>query len=166
RRPFEVVSTDVIARAMARTLELLLRLQPSRRASQVSALGEDRIETRLGANDPGAEILLELFAHLANHVIVRQAGLELRWRQKEHARKRRANRREQTDQRECTETRPSEHAQKIAPAPQCAELGFFLVPLRPFFRLLVLAPLLEFGGIGRSLLFECNRHLSDATSRL
>src|ERR1035437_4566867 len=65
-----------------------------------------------------------------------------------------------------TEPRPSEHAQKIVPAPQCAELGLFLVPLRPFFSLLVLAPLLEFGGIGRSLLFECNSHLSDAISQL
>src|ERR1017187_6701604 len=166
RRPFEVESGDVIARAVARTFELLLGLQPSRRASQMGAFGEDRVETRLGADDPGAEILLELLAHFANHVIIRQAGLEFRWRQKEHARKRRANRREQADQRECTESRPSEHTQKIAPTPQCAGFGLFLVPLRPFFRLLVLTPLLEFGRIGRSLLFECDRHLSDATSQL
>src|SRR5208282_5503039 len=162
RRPFEVESTDVVARAVARTFELLLGLQPSRGASQMGAFGEDGVETRLGANDPGAEVLLVLFTHFANHVIVRQAGLEFRGRQKEHARKRRANRREQTDQRECTEPRPSEHAQKIAPAPQRAELGIFLVALR----LLVLAPLLEFGGACRSLLFESSSHLSDVTSQL
>src|SRR5208283_3379184 len=91
RRSFEVESADVIAGAVARTLELLLGLQPSRRASEVSALGKDRVEPCLGANDPGAEILLVLFAHFADHVVVGQAGLELRWRQKEHARKRRAN---------------------------------------------------------------------------
>src|ERR1700722_2149246 len=33
RRPFEVQPTDVIAGAVARTLELLLGLEPSRRAS-------------------------------------------------------------------------------------------------------------------------------------
>src|ERR1019366_1384735 len=132
RRPFEVESADIEARAVARTFELLLGLQPSRRASQMGAFGEDRVETRLGANDPGAEILLVLLAHFANHVIVRQAGLEFRWRQKEHARKRRANRREQANQRECTEPGPSERAQKIAPAPQCAELGFSPVALGLF----------------------------------
>src|SRR6266436_3462433 len=74
RRSFKVESADVVARAMARTLELLLRLQPSRRASEMSALGEDRVKAGLGADDPGAEILLEFFADLANHVVVGQAG--------------------------------------------------------------------------------------------
>src|SRR5580658_5637642 len=166
RRSFEVESADVIAGAVARALKLLLRLQPSRRASEMRALGEDRVEAGLGANDPGAKILLEFFADFANDVVVGEAGLELRRRQEEHARKCRAHGGQQADQREYAEAGPSEHAEKIATAPQRAELGFFLVTLRAFFCLLVLAPLLQFGGIGRGLLFECNCHLSDVTSQL
>src|ERR1700722_8302266 len=166
RRPFEVKPADVVTGAVARTLELLLSLQPSRRAAQMSALGEDRVEARLGADDPGAKILLVFFTDFADHVVVGQAGLELRRRQEEHARERRADRGEQTDQREYAEASPSEHAQKIAAAPQRAELGFFLVAFRAFFCLLVLAPLLEFGGISRSFFLECNSHLSDATSHV
>src|SRR5208283_5494286 len=142
RRSFEVESADVIAGAVARTLELLLRLQPSRGASQMRALGEDRVEAGLGANDPGAEILLEFFADLADHIVVRKTGLEFRGGQKKHTWKRRANGGEQPDQREYAEPRPSEHAQKIATAPQRAEFRFFLVALRAFLCLLVFAPLL------------------------
>src|ERR1700685_1357071 len=77
RRPFEVHSADVVAGAVAWTLELLLRLQPSRRASEMRALGEDCVEARLGADDPGAEILLVFLTDFAGHVVVREAGFEL-----------------------------------------------------------------------------------------
>src|SRR5208283_3254641 len=60
RGTFEVQAADIVARAMARALELLLRLEPSRSASEMSAFREDGVETLLGAHDPGAEILLEL----------------------------------------------------------------------------------------------------------
>src|SRR5260370_37427740 len=77
-RPFEVEAADVITGAVAWTLELLLGLEPSRRASQMSAFGEDLVEARLGPNDPRAEILLEFFADFADYVVVAQAGLALR----------------------------------------------------------------------------------------
>src|SRR5271163_3187889 len=124
RRTFEVHSADVIARAVARALEFLLRLEPPRRASEMRALGEDRVEARLGADDPGAEILLVFFADFADHVVIREAGLEFRRWQKEHARKRRSHRREQTDQRERTEAGPSEHAEKIAGSTRCPARTF------------------------------------------
>src|SRR5947208_5448595 len=53
RRSFEVQAGHVVTRAVTRTLELLLRGKPSRGASEMRALGEDRVETGFGANDPG-----------------------------------------------------------------------------------------------------------------
>src|ERR1700689_4484053 len=76
RRTFEVHSADVVARAVERTLEFLLRLKRSRRSSEMRALGEDRVEARLGADDPGAEILLVFFAGFSDHVVIGEAGLE------------------------------------------------------------------------------------------
>jgi hypothetical protein len=49
---FEVQPADVVARPMTWALELLFCLKPSRGASQVSALGENRVEAELGANYP------------------------------------------------------------------------------------------------------------------
>src|SRR5579871_5773457 len=80
RGPLEVESADVISRAMTRAFELLLGLEPSRGAAQVGALGEDRIETLFGADDPGAEVLFEFLADLTDHVVVGETGLELRRR--------------------------------------------------------------------------------------
>src|SRR5215469_12306665 len=99
RRSFEIQAADVIAGAVARTLELLLSLEPSRGASEVGALGEDRVEAGLGADNPGAEVLLVFLADLADYVIVGEAGLELRRRQEQHARKGRANRGQEPNQR-------------------------------------------------------------------
>src|ERR1022692_2055968 len=107
RRSFEVETADVVARAMTRTLELLLCLQPSRGASEMGALSEDRIEALLGAYDPGAEILLELFADLADDIVIRQACFEFRRREKQNARKRASHCGEQSDSGEGGEAAPS-----------------------------------------------------------
>src|SRR5260370_32543543 len=78
RRSFEVQTADVIAGPVAWALELLFRLEPSRSASEMRALGEDRVQAGLGADNPGAEILLVFLADFTDYVIVRQARLELR----------------------------------------------------------------------------------------
>src|SRR5258708_4262441 len=92
RRSFEVEPADVIARAMTWALEFLFGLEPSRSASEMRALGEDRVEAGLGADNPGAEILLVFLTDFTDYVVVWQAGLELRRRQEQYARKRRAHR--------------------------------------------------------------------------
>src|SRR5271157_3116797 len=117
RWAFKVESADVVARAVAGALELLLGLEPSRRASEVRALGEDRVEASLGADDPGAKVLLVLLADLADHVVAGKAGLELRGGKEQHPRKRRADRRKQAECGEHPETAPAEPPQKIASAP-------------------------------------------------
>ena len=86
RRSFEVQTADVIAGAMAWALELLFGLEPSRSASEMRALGEDRVKAGLGADDPGAILLLEFFTDFADYVVARQPGLEPRGRKEQHAR--------------------------------------------------------------------------------
>src|SRR5258708_38948916 len=109
RRSFEVEPADIVARPVAWALELLFGLEPSRSASEMRALGEDRVEAGLGADNPGAEILLVLLADFTDYVVVRQAGLELPWRQEQPARKRRAHRREQSDLREGADAAQSDY---------------------------------------------------------
>src|SRR5271155_5403316 len=116
-RSFEVQAADVIARAMTRTFELLLRLEPSRGAPEMCALREDGVEALLGADDPRTEILLELFADLADDVVIGEAGFEFRGRKKQHARERAANCREQSDGCKRAEAAPSEATEEITPAP-------------------------------------------------
>src|SRR5262249_4737217 len=82
----EVDPALVEATAVARALELVLGRQPAGRAAEVRALGEQRVQPLLGADDPDALLLLPLLAHLADRVVARQARLEARGRLEEHAR--------------------------------------------------------------------------------
>src|SRR5947207_1545132 len=59
-RTFEVESGFIEATAVARALELVLRREPSRRAAEMRAFGEDRVDALLLAHDPDALVLLEL----------------------------------------------------------------------------------------------------------
>src|SRR5262249_8750195 len=110
-------SADVITRAVARAFELLLGLEPSRGAAKMGALGENRVETLLGAYDPGAEFLLEFFAHLTDDVVIREAGFELRGREKEHAWERAADGGERPEGGDGADAGPAELAHEIAPTP-------------------------------------------------
>src|SRR5437879_4780658 len=83
RWPFEVDAADVIAAAVARTLELVLRREIVRRAPEVRAHGDEGVEPGrvhgvvVGrAHDPDRELLLPPLVH-AHAVLVRESGLEL-----------------------------------------------------------------------------------------
>src|SRR5215203_3803792 len=52
RRPLEVDAAPVVAAAMARALELVLRVEPGRRAAQVRADGDQREDPPLLVDDP------------------------------------------------------------------------------------------------------------------
>src|SRR5881397_2578826 len=58
RRPLEVDAGLVEAAAVAGALELVLGGEPVRRAAKVGALGEERVDSLLGADDPDALVLL------------------------------------------------------------------------------------------------------------
>src|SRR4029078_5353919 len=90
RGAFEVVAGFIKAAAVARTLELRLRRQPARRAAEVRALREQRVKALFRADDPDAEIFLELLADLTDREVLREARLEARRRLEEHPRERRA----------------------------------------------------------------------------
>src|SRR5439155_17105822 len=121
RRSLEVDAGLVEAAPVARALELVLGREPARRAAEVRALGEDRVEPRLGTDDPDALVLLELLAHLADRVVGGQPGLERRRRGEQHARERRADGGEQRDARERGEDAPPEASEHVAPRPQSPE---------------------------------------------
>src|SRR5262249_54089988 len=72
------------AGAVARALELLLRLEPVRRAAQVRAGGRQRVEAEVVADDPGAVALLEALVDAAGGELGRQARLELERRLVRH----------------------------------------------------------------------------------
>src|SRR5215470_593639 len=88
RGPLEVDAGLVEAAAVARALELVLGGEPARRAAEMRALREERVETFLGADDPHALVLLVLLAHLADRVVAGEAGLEGGGRLEEDAGKR------------------------------------------------------------------------------
>src|SRR5438309_10323478 len=132
RRPLEVDAGLVEAATVARALELVLGGEPARRAAQVGALGEERVEPLLGADDPDALVLLELLAHLADRVVARQPRLEGRRRLEEDAREGGAQRGQERDEREGPEDAPAEAAEDIGPRPETAErrpLAGALLPL-------------------------------------
>src|SRR5918999_5996529 len=53
-RPLEVDAALVIAAAVARTLELVLRVEPGRRAAEMGADGDQRVDPPLVVDDPHA----------------------------------------------------------------------------------------------------------------
>src|SRR5919108_2103540 len=73
---FEVDAVLRVPRAVARALELVLRREPARRAPQVRADAEERIDRRAGADDPDALALHPLLRDVADRVLGGQAGLE------------------------------------------------------------------------------------------
>src|SRR6476659_3693861 len=76
-RSLEVHSRLVIAAAVARALELVLRRQPVRRAAEVRADGNEGVHRIFGAHDPDAELLFPALVDFADGVVVDEAGLEL-----------------------------------------------------------------------------------------
>ena len=76
RRAFEVEPADVVAGAVAWTLELLLRLQPSRRTSEMSAIGKNGVDAFVFPYDPDPELLNIFVAHFSKRVVRRKPSLE------------------------------------------------------------------------------------------
>src|SRR5262249_23703441 len=92
RRAFEVDARDAEPAAVARALELVLRRQIVRRASQVRAGDAERVEAGGvlldvlgGPHEPDAELFLPSLVD-ADAVFVRETGLELLRRLVEHVR--------------------------------------------------------------------------------
>src|SRR5439155_11164240 len=75
-RAFEVDAGDLEAAAVAGAFELLLALQPVRRATEVRAGGAESVDEAVVAHDPGVLVLVALddFTVL---VLVLEADLEL-----------------------------------------------------------------------------------------
>src|SRR5437016_2720715 len=121
RRALEVDAGLVEAAPVAGALELVLGDEPARGAAEVRALGEQRVEPRLGADDPDALVLLELLAHLADRVVARKAGLEGRRRLEEDAREGGAHGGQERDEGEGAEDAPAEAAEDVAPRPEPAQ---------------------------------------------
>src|SRR5262245_55596232 len=122
RRPLEVDAALVEPAAVARTLEFVLGRQPARRAAEMRALGEDRVDALRLAHDPHALVLLELRAHLPDREVGGEAGLEGGRGLEEDTRERGANGGEERDARERAEDRPSEAAEDVAARPQAGEV--------------------------------------------
>ena len=80
----EVDARPVEAAAVAGALELVLRGQPVRRAAEVRADRDQRVEAVGLAHDPDAEGVLPARVHLAHVVLAREAGLEGLRRLEEH----------------------------------------------------------------------------------
>src|SRR5262249_41658980 len=122
RGSLEVDPALVEAAAVAGALELVFRHQPARRAAEMRALGEDRVDALRLAHDPHALVLLELRAHLPDREVGGEAGLEGGRGLEEHARQRGANGGEERDARERAEDRPSEAAEDVAARPEPGEV--------------------------------------------
>src|ERR687888_126655 len=76
RRALEIDAVLRVPRAVAGALELVLRPEPARRAAEVRADPEERVDLLLGAHDPDALRLHPLLRDLAHDVLARIAGLE------------------------------------------------------------------------------------------
>src|SRR5262245_16406500 len=142
RGALEVDAGLVEAAAVARTFELVLGGEPARRATQVGALGEQRVEALLGADDPDALVLLELLAHLTDRDVLRVPRLEGRGRRDEHAREGRADRGHERQPREAGEDGPREASEDVASRPEPPQL-------RPLAGTLLALPLLLDLAAGR-----------------
>src|SRR3989442_5545741 len=117
RRPFEVEPRLVEAATVARAFELVLRREPAWRASEVRALGDNRVDALLRAHDPNPLLLLVFFADLSDRVVGRQAGLEGRRRLEKNPRESGAEEAEQTEKPEHPETAPAEACEEVPPRP-------------------------------------------------
>src|SRR6185295_14542771 len=62
-RPLEVDAALVVAAAVARALELVLRLQPRRRAAEMGADGDQRVDPPLVVDDPHPVLVDEAGVH-------------------------------------------------------------------------------------------------------
>src|SRR5688500_11335024 len=86
-RPLEVDSGLVVAAAVARALELVLRRKPVRRAAKMGADGDQGIHRVLRPHDPDTELVLPALVHFADRVIPRKSRLEFLDRLEENVRK-------------------------------------------------------------------------------
>src|SRR5947199_1896505 len=147
RRPLEVDAGLVEAATVARALELVLGGEPARRAAQVGALGEERVDALLGADDPDALVLLELLAHLADREVGRAPGLEGRGGHEEHAGEGGTDRRDERQAREASEDAPREAPEDVTPGPEPTQLRPLAGPLLALPQLLHLPAGRDDGGI-------------------
>ena len=69
RRTFKIQSGFEKSAAVARALEFGFCGKPPRRAAEMSAFGEDRVDSSLFADDPDALILLVFFADFADGIV-------------------------------------------------------------------------------------------------
>src|SRR5260221_9632157 len=74
RGPFEVDAVLGVARAVAGALELVLGAEPARRAAEVRADAEQRVDLVRHAHDPDALRLAPRFRDVADGVLGRVAG--------------------------------------------------------------------------------------------
>ena len=75
-RPLEVQTAFVITAAVTWAFELIFSLEPIRRATEMGALGEERVKAFILTHDPHTIVLLEFIADLASRVIGRKSGFE------------------------------------------------------------------------------------------
>src|SRR5208282_1514281 len=103
----------------------------------MGALRKDRVEAHFGANYPGAVIPHELVANLSDYVIAGIAGLELRGRQEQNARKCRADEAQEAKPHERAKAAPSEPAEEIASRPKARRFAAFprALQLREFLQI-------------------------------
>ncbi len=120
RRPFEIESRLIEAAAVAWALEFIFRRKPARSASEMRALGKNRVDAFFLAHDPDALLLFVFLAHLSHRVIGRPAGLEGRRRLEENSRKRGAKEAEQAEKPEDAETAPPQTREEIPPRPDAS----------------------------------------------
>jgi hypothetical protein len=88
RRTFKIQSGFKKSAAVARALEFGFCGKPPRRAAEMSAFGEDRVNSSVFSNNPYALILLVFFADFADGIVRRRACFESRRWLEQHTRKR------------------------------------------------------------------------------
>src|SRR3954452_20391251 len=76
RRTFEVDAGPVIAAAVARAFELVLRREPVRRASEMRADGDEGVHALFRPDDPDAVLVLPALVDFADRIIGGRTGLE------------------------------------------------------------------------------------------
>src|SRR5437868_1186584 len=117
RGAFEVDAVFRVPRAVAGTLELVLRAQPPRRAAEVRANSEQRIDRGAGAHDPHALALHPLLGYVAHRIFDRVAGLERSGRLEQHAREEHAQDRQAGGGETGEDRAPGGERKQVAPCP-------------------------------------------------
>src|SRR2546422_4803990 len=131
RRPFEVEPRLVEAATVAGAFELVLRCEPAWRASEMRALGENRVDPLLRAHDPNPLLLLVFFADLPDGVVGSKTGLKSRRRLEKNPRESGAGEAQKTEKPEDPETAPTEACEEVPPRPDPSfDFSFFYV-VRP-----------------------------------